>query len=142
MIISFPPSSSSTSSVISSLFDARGIYSSSTSLLSNSITQPALTNEIVQCKTSHNDLCLSLETRHGFQYAPFILEDPKCSLNYIVEGGMQKFEYLMLPLRWTPTTMMKFWYMVCSPLKRCKVSNSVWITRIHKVVFILKIKIS
>jgi hypothetical protein len=55
------------------------------------------------------------------------------------EGMKAKNEYLVLFLR-RACTMSKFGYMICASFVRCKIPYSVWITRIHEIIFSYKIK--
>ena len=101
------------------------------------IMQLTVTNKIMQCYTSKNNVLLSTstETRDAFQNTPFLLQDSKRALNDISKGWMLEIEHLVLPLWRTPRTMVKFWNMICGSFERGKVSCSVWVTRIHKIIF-------
>ena len=95
--------------------------------------QLTVTNKIMQCHTSKNNVLLGTctATRDAFQNTPLLLQDSKRPLNDISNGWMQEIEHLILPLRRTPRTMAKFWNMVCASFERGKISYSVWVTRIH-----------
>jgi hypothetical protein len=64
----------------------------------------------MQCHASNDDMLLPTrwETWHSLQYAPLLLQDPKCVLNDIAKGRMQKIEYLILSLRCTLTMKTEF----------------------------------
>jgi hypothetical protein len=54
---------------------------------------------------------------------------------------MQKIEHLILYLRRAYKMLkIKFGYMICASIIRCKILYSVWITRIHKIIYSYKSK--
>jgi len=104
--------------------------------------QIALTNKIMQCHASKNNMLLSTsgETWHVLQNTSLLLQHSESPLNDISKGWMQKIENLILPFRRTPRTKPEFWYVVCASFERGKISYSVWITRVHKIIFSYKTK--
>ena len=96
----------------------------------------------MQCHASKNNMLLSTsgETWHVLQNTPLLLQHSESPLNDISKGWMQKIENLVLPLRRTPRTKPEFWYVVCASFERGKISYSVWITRVHKIIFSYKTK--
>jgi len=106
------------------------------------ITQIAVTDKIMQSKTSRNNMFLStkMETCLALQNTPLLLQDSKRPFNDITKGRMQEIEHLIFSLR-RPWPIPKFRYMVGASFERCKIPDSVWITWIHEIIFYYQTKL-